>query len=131
MRGRNQLPPRSFVLPSAVAWFANILGIVYVIITTILFLFPPALPVSGSNMSMYLHRPVQPPAYASPDYCVIAFVIILIISTVQWFLDGRKNFTGPRTDMGLEVLEAVKSQQSTHAGIDPKLVLETQKTGTV
>lgn len=114
LRGRNQLPPRSFALPNAVAWFANILGIVYVIITTILFLFPPALPVSGSNM----------------NYCVVAFVIILIISTIQWFVDGRENFTGPRIDMGLEVLEAVKSQQSTHDGINPKLALETNNRGT-
>jgi choline transport protein len=28
---------------------------------------------------------------------------------VQWLVDGRKNFTGPRSDMGLEVLEAMKS----------------------
>ena len=45
------------------------------------------------------------------DYCVVAFGIILFISTFQWFIDGRKNFTGPRTDMGLEVLEALKSQE--------------------
>jgi hypothetical protein len=45
------------------------------------------------------------------DYCVVAFGIILFISTFQWLVDGRKNFTGPRTDMGLEVLEAMKSQE--------------------
>lgn len=46
-----------------------------------------------------------------PDYCVVAFGIILFISSFQWFVDGRKNFTGPRSDMGLEVLEAMKSQE--------------------
>lgn len=45
------------------------------------------------------------------DYCVVAFGIILFISTFQWFVDGRKNFTGPRADMGLEVLEAMKSNE--------------------
>jgi choline transport protein len=45
------------------------------------------------------------------DYCVVAFGIILFISTFQWFVDGRKNFTGPRSDMGLEVLEAMKSAE--------------------
>lgn len=30
------------------------IGVAYVIITTVLFLFPPELPVTGSNMSMYL-----------------------------------------------------------------------------
>ncbi|KAH7128472.1 GABA permease gaba [Dendryphion nanum] len=108
-QGRRKLPPRSFVMPNMIAWFANILGIVYVVITTVLFLFPPVLPVSGSNM----------------NYCIVAFAIIIVISTVQWFVDGRKNFTGPRTDMGLEVLEAVKSQQTSPDGLDPKLALET------
>jgi choline transport protein len=51
IRGRKMLPPRAFVLPSAFAWFANILGVIYVIITTVLFVFPPELPVTGSNMS--------------------------------------------------------------------------------
>ncbi|KAH7066596.1 amino acid permease-domain-containing protein [Paraphoma chrysanthemicola] len=74
---------------------ANIIGVSYTIVTTVLFLFPPALPVTTSNM----------------NYCVVAFGIILFISTFQWLVDGRKNFTGPRTDMGLEVLEAMKSQE--------------------
>lgn len=54
------------------------------IITTVLFLFPPDLPVTGSNM----------------NYCVVVFFIILVISIFQWFIDGRKNFTGPRIDVG-------------------------------
>jgi choline transport protein len=41
----------------------------------------------------------------------VAFGIILFISTFQWFIDGRKNFTGPRAEMGLEVLEAMKSNE--------------------
>ncbi|KAL1598900.1 hypothetical protein SLS60_008045 [Paraconiothyrium brasiliense] len=45
------------------------------------------------------------------NYCIVAFAIIIIISTVQWFVDGRRNFTGPRTDLGLEVLEVVQSEQ--------------------
>ncbi|KAF2642049.1 amino acid transporter [Massarina eburnea CBS 473.64] len=95
LRGRKILPPRAFVLPTAFAWFANILGVAYVIVTTVLFLFPPELPVTASNM----------------NYCIVAFAIIMVISTIQWFVDGRKNFTGPRTDMGLEVLEAVHHHQ--------------------
>jgi choline transport protein len=49
----------------------------------VLFVFPPALPVTGNNM----------------NYCIVAFAIWLIISTVQWFVDGRKNYTGPSIDM--------------------------------
>lgn len=41
------------------------------------------------------------------DYCVAAFGIILVISTFQWIIDGRKNFTGPRMDVDVAVAEAV------------------------
>ena len=46
-------------------------------------MFPPVLPVTGNNM----------------NYCIVAFAIILIISLIQWFVDGRKNYTGPKLDM--------------------------------
>jgi len=89
LRGRKMLlEDRPFKLPALFGWAANLLGIVYVIVTTVLFLFPPALPVTGNNM----------------NYCVVVFFIVLVISTIQWFVDGRKNFTGPRIDM--EVLAA-------------------------
>lgn len=52
----------------------------YTILTTVLFLFPPARPVTGSNM----------------NYCIVAFGIIILISGLQWIFDGRKNYTGPR-----------------------------------
>ena len=52
LRGRKMLPPRPFVLPGPLGWICNLLGIAYVIVTTVLFLFPPDLPVTGSNMSM-------------------------------------------------------------------------------
>lgn len=88
------LPPtRHFKLPEPFAWFANLLGIVYVIVTTVLFLFPPELPVSGSNM----------------NYCVVVFAIVLLVSVVQWFVDGRKNYTGPQVHIDDHVLVASKS----------------------
>jgi choline transport protein len=49
----------------------------------VLFVFPPELPVTGSNM----------------NYCIVAFAIVIIISTIQWFIDGRKNFKGPHIDV--------------------------------
>lgn len=33
------------------------------------------------------------------DYCVAAFGIVFVISVIQWFVDGRKNFVGPRIQM--------------------------------
>ncbi|KAM0105835.1 hypothetical protein ACP6JB_008564 [Aspergillus fumigatus] len=85
LRGRNMLPERPFVLPNIVGWIANAVSLVYISVTTVLFLFPPDLPVSGSSM----------------NYCVAAFGIIIVISAIQWVIDGRKNFTGPRTDMDI------------------------------
>ena len=38
------------------------------------------------------------------NYCIAAFAIVFIISIVQWFIDGRKNFHGPQLD-----LDAMKS----------------------
>ena len=34
-----------------------------------------------------------------PDYCVVVFSIILVISIVQWLVDGRKNFKGPQIEI--------------------------------
>jgi choline transport protein len=53
LRGRKMLPPRSFTLPGWFAWPANLLGVAYVIVTTVLFVFPPELPVTGNNMSKF------------------------------------------------------------------------------
>ncbi|KAK6068474.1 amino acid permease [Seiridium cupressi] len=77
---RQKLPERQFALPAWLGWTANIIGIVYTIITTILFLFPPTSVVDGSTM----------------NYCIVAFAIIILISAFQWIVDGRKNFVGPR-----------------------------------
>ncbi|KAL2421270.1 Choline transport protein [Exophiala dermatitidis] len=84
LRGRRMLPEsRPFVLPSALGWACNLIGIAYTILTTVLFMFPPFTPVTGSNM----------------NYCVAAFGIVLVISIIQWIVDGRKNFTGPQIDV--------------------------------
>ena len=91
------LPARAFVLPGAAGWIANLVGIAYVIVTTILFLFPPELPTTGSNM----------------NYCVVVFFIILVISIIQWLVDGRKNYKGPQIEM---VGEGVLGDPSSHNG---------------
>lgn len=91
LQGRRTLPAtRAFVLSPIIGWSANILGLVYVTITTVLFLFPPDLPVTGSNM----------------NYSIVAFGVWLFISVFQWFIDGRKNYTGPKVDIDEHVLVA-------------------------
>jgi len=76
------------------------LGITYVIITTVLFLFPPELPVTGSNM----------------NYCIVAFSVWLAIAVFQWFIDGRKNYTGPKVDIDHHVLVATPTVEGHEAG---------------
>lgn len=95
LRGRKMLPSiRAFKMPEPLAWVANIVGVLYMILTTVLFVFPPAIPVTGSSM----------------NYCVVAFAIVLIISMIQWFVDGRKNYTGPKViDIDNQVVTAMES----------------------
>lgn len=83
LRGRKCLPAdRAFKLPEPIGWFCNLLGLAYAILTTVLFLFPSDLPVSGSSM----------------NYAVAAMGIVFLISVVTWIVDGRKNFKGPKMD---------------------------------
>ena len=78
---RRKLPERVFAMPEWLGWTANAIGLVYTIVTTVLFLFPPAIPVTN-GLEM--------------NYCIVAFAIVIIISAVQWIVDGRKNYEGPR-----------------------------------
>ena len=33
------------------------------------------------------------------DYCIVAFFIVIVISVIQWFIDGRKNYKGPVVEL--------------------------------
>ena len=93
-QGRRMLPERAFKLPDWLGWTTNIIGLAYTVLTTVLFLFPPAIPVSGVSM----------------NYCVVAFAVIVLISAVQWVVDGRKNFVGPRITIGTDMDEQSQSK---------------------
>ncbi|CAK7206124.1 hypothetical protein SEUCBS139899_008908 [Sporothrix eucalyptigena] len=81
LRGRRMLPEsRPFKLNNFFGWTVNIVGIAWTLLTTVLFLFPPEMPVTPTNM----------------NYCIVAFGVILIITVLQWIFDGRKNYTGPQ-----------------------------------
>ncbi|CRG88292.1 Peroxisomal biogenesis factor 6 [Talaromyces islandicus] len=100
VRGRKMIADAPWKMPEPLAWFANIISLIYIILTTVLFLFPPELPVTGSNM----------------NYCVAVFGVVVIVSVFQWFVDGRKNFTGPRINLdelahGVTMGEAPLGQQ--------------------
>ncbi|EAU32512.1 hypothetical protein ATEG_07128 [Aspergillus terreus NIH2624] len=82
LRGRKTLPDRKWRLPAIFGWIVDIISLSYIALTTVLFLFPPGRPVTGSSM----------------NYCIVAFAIIVVVSVVQWIVDGRKNFTGPKVE---------------------------------
>lgn len=43
------------------------------------------------------------------NYCIVAFGIVMIISVIQWFVDGSKNYTGPKLELEAPILTAVRS----------------------
>jgi hypothetical protein len=133
LRGRRMLPEsRAFKLSNWLGWTCNLvsflrsttsrrvfadqtpqIGIAYAILTTILFMFPPEAEVTGSNM----------------NYCVAAFAIVLVISVIQWFVDGKKNYTGPQLDIdalkqgevvGMAPVESNATANGTGGGLEEK-----------
>lgn len=34
------------------------------------------------------------------NYAIVAFAIVIIISVVQWIIDGNKNYKGPKLESG-------------------------------
>jgi hypothetical protein len=38
----------------------------------------------------------------------------------QWFVDGRKNFTGPRVDIALDALDTVPTREEMEPSMDEK-----------
>ncbi|OQE92882.1 hypothetical protein PENNAL_c0006G06904 [Penicillium nalgiovense] len=95
LQGRRSLPERKWKLPNALGWFVDSVALSYIALTTVLFVFPPSSTVTGSSM----------------NYCIAAFAVIIIISVFQWFVDGRKNFTGPRADITLDALDTMPTRE--------------------
>lgn len=54
------------------------------------------------------------------DYCIAAFAVIIIISVFQWFVDGSKNFTGPRTDITIDALDTVPAREEMESSMHEK-----------
>lgn len=111
LRGRKMITHSPWKMPEPLAWVANVISLVYIILTTVLFLFPPDYPVSASSM----------------NYCVAALGIVFFVSVFQWFIDGRKNFTGPRVNLeelapGVTIGQAPLEQQSSSEEATEKAV---------
>ncbi|QUC20576.1 uncharacterized protein UV8b_04817 [Ustilaginoidea virens] len=81
LRGRKMLPEsRCFKLSEPWGWILNIVGILWTMLTTVLFVFPPSVPVTASSM----------------NYCVVVLGVMLLIGGTTWILDGRTHYEAPR-----------------------------------
>ncbi|WVW86645.1 hypothetical protein I302_108698 [Kwoniella bestiolae CBS 10118] len=97
IRGRHILHPPSLPAPTwtlgpILGPICNFVGLAFTLLTTVFFLFPPDLPVTGENM----------------NYAVAVLALVFLISVITWIVDGRKNFIGPR-DLGA-LLELARSE---------------------
>ncbi|BGP17412.1 hypothetical protein JCM10213v2_005444 [Rhodosporidiobolus nylandii] len=115
VRGRSLLRPESFPEPTwtlgpILGPFANVVALAFTALTTVFFVFPPELPVTGSNMkcaafllpyslSFPLTFCFPPPSCSPLSYAVAVLGLVLLMATLTWFLQSRKDFVGPR-DLG-------------------------------
>lgn len=58
----------------------NAAAAVFLLVTTVTFLFPPAIPVRGG---------------AAMNWVVVVCAVVWVLCGVTWLVDGRKRFSGP------------------------------------
>ena len=104
-QGRAKLPDRAYRLGPVLGWTANLVGVSYVILTTVLFFFPPVVPATGTSM----------------NYAIVVFAIWLTICMVYWFVAGHKTYQGPVLDHGANQLAPVVSEKSCAAEVKEEL----------
>ncbi|OAP56145.1 hypothetical protein AYL99_09324 [Fonsecaea erecta] len=79
-RGEKYLPrTRYFAPPSVVGWTANVVVVVFALVTTVFFNLPPFLPTSANTM----------------NYTCVILGIALLLGIANWFAHARKHYQGP------------------------------------
>ncbi|SCZ87486.1 BZ3500_MvSof-1268-A1-R1_Chr2-2g04952 [Microbotryum saponariae] len=114
VRGRHLLRPEGFPEPTLTLgrfWgpVANITALIFILFTTVFFLFPPELPVTGSNM----------------NYAIVVFAVVLIIATAHYFISARRTYTGPK-DLNV-VFELVRARMEGRDGSEVTEVVGSDK----
>ena len=84
---RMRVIPGPYTLGRFSVWL-NILGLLFLLFTSITFNFPTVNPVDKENM----------------NYTSAAIGVIGLISAVTWITTGRKNFTGPQIEIPAEAV---------------------------
>jgi choline transport protein len=78
-QGRRKLLPRPFAMAPALGWLSNVVGVAYALLTSVLFMLTPRLPVTVETV----------------NYWAFAIALILVLSVVSWLSYGRKHYLGP------------------------------------
>ncbi|TKA58994.1 hypothetical protein B0A49_11850 [Cryomyces minteri] len=114
LRGRKMVKNSSFSL-GRFGFAINCLTIVWLLLATVLFCMPVALPVQPATM----------------NYASVVFAGFASISVVWYFVRGRKSFTGPPVPKDLDPSEIVKGRsldpETNHTSVPD--IEERMKTG--
>ncbi|KAF2415962.1 choline transport protein [Tothia fuscella] len=79
LTGRKHVPPGPFNMGKA-GFFVQGTAVVLIVFFNIMFCFPYALPVTNPTM----------------NYNSVILVGVLVLTTLWWFIHGRKNYPGPK-----------------------------------
>lgn len=82
----------------------NMLGLIFLLFTSVTFNFPTLNPVDSENM----------------NYTSAAIGVIALISIVTWITTGRKAFTGPQIGGEIAVLDAQFNEMPTETKVNDK-----------
>ncbi|KAG9502174.1 hypothetical protein J7337_004999 [Fusarium musae] len=74
---------RGFRVPDLVGWICNFGIIVAAVIELVFFVFPSSLPVSALSM----------------NYASVVLLVLLLFSTVNWFMFAKQHYQGPRVEL--------------------------------
>ncbi|KAI9852356.1 MAG: hypothetical protein M1824_002017 [Vezdaea acicularis] len=94
--------PGPYRLSPSMGLFCNIVGLAFLLFTSVTFNFPSLSPVDKTNM----------------NYTSAAIGVIALVSLVTWFTTGRKNFSGPAP--ALEVVQREHEHEHGHEYKDGK-----------
>lgn len=100
-RPKRFLPPtRTFGLPSAFGWVANVFTVAFALFCLVFYCFPPARPVTASNMSEFdiFSLFTDSKFLTDLDYAPAVLVVIGIFIVANWFLHARKHYHGPQLE---------------------------------
>lgn len=103
IRGRNMVRDATFSL-GRFGYTINIVAVVWIVLATVLFCMPTALPVSSSSM----------------NYASVVFTFFALVSVVWYFVYARKHFKGPPISDAEELVStfSVINGDSLEAGDD-------------